>query len=747
MSTAAGLGRKPRVALVGCGWFAKVAHLPAWQQLEAEGQAELVAVCSRNAQARAEVLQRIGRPLAEYDSLAALLADPKVDAVDLVLPTLAMDEAIAAALQAGKHVISEKPAAATVARARALMALQADCDPTLSWTVAENWPFKPTVALLQRIVQLGDPFELGALQRMDFRFKAMGWSEAAAGWRGDPAFRGGFLMDSAVHFVSLLRLLGGGVAELRAEVGWRAPQQVAHQVRAELLYENGARGRFEVSLAETAPDPDPFHLRLVGEQGLLGVNFQSAQVLLQRGAERQLLTVPDDPWVQGGVLPMLRHACEVIRLGGWSRSSPLEGLKDVAVVETLIESSRLARALPPALLVPQLSGAGRPQQAYAGLHPFRPRHSVAARSVADVQTAVREAAAAGLRVRAAGHGHSWSGYLRTEGVSLQLAGLQGLVVDRERQRVRVGAGLRIGELTRRLAAQGLSLPSLPFLTQASVGGMVATASHGTSPHWGTLSDAVLGLTLVNARGELLKFDADHEPLQLRAARVALGLLGPIVELELQAVPMRWVRNVRIDLSLDDFEALRPALFARCEHLWVHWLLGSERLIVQGLESRETAAEGFVPYVSGESPAWLTQYHHAPLPPPRDGLMLSQQYAVPLQQLADTLRRVNALPFAAQHAGREIELKFLRHSEASLLGPNADGDVVLFNSYWPVERAHAGGLFDAYEDLMQSLRARPHWGKHHRPVSVDSLARCHPQWPAFDAVRRALDPGGLFTVFD
>src|SRR5580704_13768500 len=103
---------RPRVALVGCGWFASEAHIPALRHLREQGHIEVVAVCSRSEKSTARAVGELGRPnLRRYTDLDALLADKEVDIVDLVLPISAMPAAIRASLQAGKHVISEKPCA------------------------------------------------------------------------------------------------------------------------------------------------------------------------------------------------------------------------------------------------------------------------------------------------------------------------------------------------------------------------------------------------------------------------------------------------------------------------------------------------------------------------------------------------------------------------------------------------------------------------------------------------------------
>ena len=100
-----------RVVLVGCGWFACVAHIPALKRLEEEGRIKLVGLCSRSDAST----KRAGglyprQDLKHYLSLEEVAADPDVDLVDLTLPIDVMPGAIKLFLSAGKHVISEKPA-------------------------------------------------------------------------------------------------------------------------------------------------------------------------------------------------------------------------------------------------------------------------------------------------------------------------------------------------------------------------------------------------------------------------------------------------------------------------------------------------------------------------------------------------------------------------------------------------------------------------------------------------------------
>ena len=124
------------VGLVGCGWFACRCHIPALLVLEREHACRLVAICSRTRKSMARAEARAGRALRRHAKMDALFADEEVDAVVLALPIPLMAGAIEAALRAGKHVLSEKPAAhsldAALALAATLRALPPSARPALS---------------------------------------------------------------------------------------------------------------------------------------------------------------------------------------------------------------------------------------------------------------------------------------------------------------------------------------------------------------------------------------------------------------------------------------------------------------------------------------------------------------------------------------------------------------------------------------------------------------------------------------
>jgi predicted dehydrogenase len=96
---------KLRVAVVGTGSWAQRAHLPGWQR---DGRAEVVALADTNpdALARAAATFGVPRTVADYRDL---LEDPDIDVVDVVTGNRPHFEVSWAALEAGKHVLCEKP--------------------------------------------------------------------------------------------------------------------------------------------------------------------------------------------------------------------------------------------------------------------------------------------------------------------------------------------------------------------------------------------------------------------------------------------------------------------------------------------------------------------------------------------------------------------------------------------------------------------------------------------------------------
>ena len=184
--------------------------------------------------------------------------------------------------------------------------------------------------------------------------------------------------------------------------------------------------------------------------------------------------------------------------------------------------------------------------------------------IAEVQDRVRAAAAAGTPLRIRGGGSKDFYGERLEGEPLDTRALSGIVsYEPSELVVTVRAGTPLAELEQVLAASGQCLPFEPphFAPGATVGGMVAAGLSGPArASAGSVRDFVLGVQMVNGRGESLVFGgqvmknvAGYDVSRLMAG--ALGTLGLLTEVSLKVLPVP-TAEASLRFRLSQAEALQ-----------------------------------------------------------------------------------------------------------------------------------------------------------------------------------------------
>ena len=106
--------------------------------------------------------------------------------------------------------------------------------------------------------------------------------------------------------------------------------------------------------------------------------------------------------------------------------------------------------------------------------------------------------------------------------------------------VTVPAGMRYGDLARRLQGSGWALRNLPSLPHISAAGSVATATHGSGNDNQSLASAVTSMSMITGTGD--QVDIDHSSADFAGAVVQLGALGVVTELTLAIEPTFDVRQ-------------------------------------------------------------------------------------------------------------------------------------------------------------------------------------------------------------
>jgi len=140
--------RKLRIALIGYSFMGSI-HAQAWTAaprfFDLDVVPVLAAVCGRDKEAAQSFADKFGIGRVETD-WRTLVEDPEIDAVDICVPGNLHAEIAIAALQAGKHVLCEKPLANTLAEAEK-MALAAEEAKTRGALAMVGFSYRRTSAL------------------------------------------------------------------------------------------------------------------------------------------------------------------------------------------------------------------------------------------------------------------------------------------------------------------------------------------------------------------------------------------------------------------------------------------------------------------------------------------------------------------------------------------------------------------------------------------------------------------------
>ncbi|MCC6416376.1 MAG: Gfo/Idh/MocA family oxidoreductase, partial [Opitutaceae bacterium] len=191
--------RKFRVGIIGGGGIAQAVHIPGWLNLP---EVEIVGVAdvSETTAKKAAAVAGATRVFTDFRELVKL----DLDAVDICTPNKVHTPAVLAALEAGKHVICEKPLAVTTAEVRQMGAM-ADAR-KLKLMTAQQQRFTATGIAAKAWVDGGN---LGAAYHARVRAMRRALLPPAPGFIDAQLSGGGPCMDIGVHALDLCMWLMG----------------------------------------------------------------------------------------------------------------------------------------------------------------------------------------------------------------------------------------------------------------------------------------------------------------------------------------------------------------------------------------------------------------------------------------------------------------------------------------------------------------------------------------------------------
>lgn len=387
-------------------------------------------------------------------------------------------------------------------------------------------------------------------------------------------------------------------------------------------------------------------------------------------------------------------------------------------------------------------------------------------SIEELQSLVREA----KKVRALGSRHSFNAIADSDEVLISLEKLPRQVeIDAEKGTVTFTGNMTYAELCLQLDAHGLALHNLASLPHISVAGAIQTGTHGSGFDNGNLATGVVGVEFVTPSGALLQVSEESHGTDFKAMVVALGALGVISKLTMQAVPAFDVaQQVYVELSLPevlaDFEIIMKSAYS--VSLFTHWQddkikqVWQKHIVTADLPAPQAAYYGGVPSdgeahpILGVDPSACTSQMgvmgrwHERLPhfradhTPSHGEELQSEYFVPFEQATEAMQRLNT--FGAQLAPYLLVSEIRTIAADDLwLSPAYQQQSVAFHFTWKRDWPHVQQVLPRIEAELVPLGARPHWGKLYTMPSEQVQAR-YSRLNEFKALCDTLDPTQKFV---
>jgi alditol oxidase len=339
---------------------------------------------------------------------------------------------------------------------------------------------------------------------------------------------------------------------------------------------------------------------------------------------------------------------------------------------------------------------------------------------------LRRIVASAPRVHVIGERHSFTGIGDAEEV-VSLAEMPADVTFGDGT-VEVSAQMRYGDVAGALAPRGLALANLASLPHITVGGAVATATHGSGVRNGNLATAVAALELVTSAGEVIRA-ARGEP-DFDGMVVNLGALGALTRLTLDVEPayeiaQKVVEDVTWDELLGGLDTIMAAAYSvsvftlwgeRAGAIWVKRRLGDPEPDVPG-----RPAGGQRHPIPGEDPAactpqlgvpgaWSARLPHFRLEfTPSHGEEIQSEFFVDRAQAAGAIRAVRELGPQLEPILQVSELRTVA-ADRLWLSPQHGRDTLAIHFTWRRDQPAVERALRSLEAALAPLGATPHWGK-------------------------------------
>lgn len=326
---------KLRGVISGFGEVAALGHLPGWLS---RPDVSIVAIHDPVSERR-HLAMRLARNIRVYDDLELMLAGESPDFVDIASPPGLHAPAIRTALEAGAHVLCEKPLCLDIGEFEALRRVAAHGSRVLM--CVHNWKHSPSYS---RAIELVASGRLGPLTMLSIDRLRTQPAGGPGSWRAAGAPGGGILIDHGWHVSYLMQSLMGGDAPLAvsAYLEGRSDGEIENLADLRVRFPGARLARSHMSWRGPGRRTSA---ALYGERAALEIEGDSL-ILTDRSGKPEVLSVidaPDDSYHAAWFAGVATEFEQAIASGPGSQTA-VRNITEVLTALRLIEAARESSA-------------------------------------------------------------------------------------------------------------------------------------------------------------------------------------------------------------------------------------------------------------------------------------------------------------------------------------------------------------------------------------------------------------------
>ena len=329
--------KKWKVGVVGCGKIALANHLP--EMLTVAKNAEVTALYDTVREKAEALAEKFNLQATICSSLDALLKSG-VDAVIIATPNLYHYKQTLKCLQAGKHVLVEKPMASSVEEAEEMIALAEEKGLVLqvNQSLRYSAPHKKFADLIAA-GEIGVPFHANC-RRTSVTSPDKGWSPGAT-WFVQKKYKGSLVTDIAVHMADFLYWCLGPVDNVMAQT-LNLDHEVPDNVNALIRFKTGATATLELSWTFPCNLEDRFEV--FGPEGAIAMTNEGIVIHKKNRKQPRLIKYSAIKAIPNS------HKVFIDSIAKGGNRNWLYGRNALALCMAIIESNKTQTAAVPAMI-------------------------------------------------------------------------------------------------------------------------------------------------------------------------------------------------------------------------------------------------------------------------------------------------------------------------------------------------------------------------------------------------------------